>query len=60
MTTTEDFVSFDIMISWYFMVTFLEFKKSQGINPMGLRRVPAQDVLFALIIWYVSKTFYWS
>ena len=25
-----------------------------------LWRVPAQDRLFALIIWYVAKTLYWS
>ena len=26
----------------------------------GKRRVPAQDGLFALILWYVEKTLYWS
>ena len=39
---------------------WLTWKTLQGINPMGMRRVPAQDGLFALILWYVAKTIYWS
>ena len=30
------------------------------VNQSGFRRVPAQDVLFALILLYVAKTIYLS